>query len=154
MAATQLLARIRRSRIAGQGRSGDADCSGRRRTIGRDCGAVRSAAAETPAPASPAIEPTAAESDGTPELLLRARPGDTLESLYLRIYRSVTPPSFASVAALQADQFNRPTLADAVQSIAQLLLRRCTRSNSATTIGWDANVGTAIRSQAVVQLIA
>jgi len=57
-----------------------------------------------PAPASPAIEPTPAKPDGAPGLLLRARPGDTLESLYLRVYRSVTPPSFASVAALNPER--------------------------------------------------
>ncbi len=57
-----------------------------------------------PAPASPAIEPTPAKSDGAPGLLLRARSGDTLESLYLRVYRGVTPPSFASVAALNPER--------------------------------------------------
>ena len=57
-----------------------------------------------PAPASPAIEPTPAKPDGAPGLLLRVRPGDTLEALYLRVYRGVTPPSFASVAALNPER--------------------------------------------------
>jgi hypothetical protein len=55
-----------------------------------------------PAPASPAIAPTAAEF-GAPGLLLKARSGDTLETLYQRIYRGVTPPSFATVAALNPE---------------------------------------------------
>jgi hypothetical protein len=56
-----------------------------------------------PAPASPPIEPMPAKPEGAPGLLLRARSGDTLEALYLRVYRGVTPPSFASVAALNPE---------------------------------------------------
>jgi hypothetical protein len=106
MAATQLLARIGLDAPGSQGRVDPATPTAR---------PAAAPSAETaapfvpppqsaPAPASPAIEPTAAESDGAPGLLLRARPGDTLESLYLRIYRSVTPPSFASVAALNPER--------------------------------------------------
>jgi len=39
-----------------------------------------------------------------PGLLLKAKPGDTLETLYQRVYRGVTPPSFASVAALNPER--------------------------------------------------
>jgi hypothetical protein len=62
-----------------------------------------STAPSAPAPPSPANESTVEESIGAPGLLIKARAGDTLEALYLRIYRGVTPPSFASVMALNPE---------------------------------------------------
>lgn len=40
---------------------------------------------------------------GAPGLMIVARDGDTLATLYQRIYRGATPPSFASVAALNPE---------------------------------------------------
>jgi len=40
---------------------------------------------------------------GAPGLMIKARDGDTLATLYQRIYRGATPPSFASVAALNPE---------------------------------------------------
>jgi hypothetical protein len=40
-----------------------------------------------------------------PGLLLVARPHDTLETLYERVYRGVRPPPFAEVAALNPAHF-------------------------------------------------
>jgi hypothetical protein len=89
MAATQLLARIGIDVPGSRGRVDPATPTAR---------PVAAPSAET------AIEPTPAKPDGAPGLLLRAKPGDTLESLYLRVYRSATPPSFASVAALNPER--------------------------------------------------
>jgi hypothetical protein len=106
MAATQLLARI------GIDAPGSRDRAYAATPTARPAAAPSAETAapfvppppSAPAPASPAIEPTPAKPDGAPGLLLRARPGDTLESLYLRVYRGVTPPSFASVAALNPER--------------------------------------------------
>lgn len=46
-----------------------------------------------------AAAPLAMLSDGAPGLLIRAKPGETLQILYRRVYRGVTPPPFAEVAA-------------------------------------------------------
>lgn len=40
---------------------------------------------------------------GAPGLMIKARDGDTLATLYQRIYRGATPPSFASVTALNPE---------------------------------------------------
>jgi serine/threonine protein kinase len=60
-----------------------------------------------PSPSAPVvqqtIEPTAAEPEGAPGLLVRARSGETLQTLYRRIYRGLTPPPFASVAAINPE---------------------------------------------------
>lgn len=58
---------------------------------------------ETPAPDLPAIEPTPPARAEAPGLLIKAKPGDTLEILYHRVYRGLTPPPFASVAALNPE---------------------------------------------------
>jgi hypothetical protein len=63
-----------------------------------------------PSPSAPApvvqqaIRPTAVEPDGAPGLLIRARSGETLQTLYLRVYRGLTPPPFASVAAINPER--------------------------------------------------
>jgi hypothetical protein len=46
-----------------------------------------------------AVASSAAQPVGAPGLLIRAKPGETLQTLYTRIYRGVTPPPFAEVAA-------------------------------------------------------
>ena len=48
---------------------------------------------------SQAVASSAAQPIGAPGLLIRAKPGETLQTLYRRIYRGVTPPPFAEVAA-------------------------------------------------------
>jgi hypothetical protein len=106
MAATQLLARIGIDTPGSRGKADPATPTAR---------PAAAPSAETaapfvppppsaPAPALPAIEPTPMKPDGAPGLLIRARPGDTLESLYQRVYRGVTPPSLASVAALNPER--------------------------------------------------
>ena len=63
-----------------------------------------------PSPSAPApvvrqaIRPTAVEPEGAPGLLIRARSGETLQTLYLRVYRGLTPPPFASVAAINPER--------------------------------------------------
>ena len=106
MAATQLLARIGIDAPGSRGGGDPATPTARPAAApsAETAAALVSPPPSASAPASPAIEPTPAKPDGAPGLLLRARPGDTLESLYLRVYRSVTPPSFASVAALNPER--------------------------------------------------
>jgi len=53
--------------------------------------------APAPAPAAPA---PAAEAEGGPGLLLKAKTGDTLQTLYAQVYRGAEPPAFDVVAAL------------------------------------------------------
>lgn len=61
-----------------------------------------------PLPNAPAsIEPSAEAAQlpsGAPGLLIRARPGETLETIYQRVYRGRTPPPFATVAALNPER--------------------------------------------------
>ena len=52
------------------------------------------------APNPAALAPPLPSAGGAPGLLLRAGPGDTLETLYRRVYRGVTPPPFAAIADL------------------------------------------------------
>lgn len=51
----------------------------------------------------PVTEPAPPGARGAPGLLLVAKSGDTLESLYQRVYRGATPPPFASIAALNPE---------------------------------------------------
>jgi hypothetical protein len=105
MAATQLLARIGIDAPGSRDRADPATPTARPAAApSAETAAPFVPPPSAPAPASPAIEPTPAKPDGAPGLLLRARPGDTLESLYLRVYRGVTPPSLASVAALNPER--------------------------------------------------
>ncbi|MBO0711662.1 MAG: hypothetical protein J2P47_10345, partial [Acetobacteraceae bacterium] len=54
-----------------------------------------------PEPAQPpARGPAPNPAPARPGLLLQARPGDTLESLYAQVYRGLTAPPLADVAAL------------------------------------------------------
>lgn len=70
-------------------------------------------AAATPVPPSPsasvpvdeqALSPTASEPEGAPGLLVKVRSGETLQTLYLRVYRGLVPPPFESVAALNPER--------------------------------------------------
>jgi hypothetical protein len=60
-------------------------------------------AAEAAVALSAEAAATLVPTPSAPGLLLKAKPGDTLETLYLRVYRGVTPPPFASVAALNPE---------------------------------------------------
>jgi len=55
-----------------------------------------------PAPTPPAAEaePAAPDVEGGPGLLLEAKAGETLQTLYEQVYRGAKPPAFAAVAAL------------------------------------------------------
>ena len=72
---------------------------------GPDDGARSKSKPDAQAAVAPATEAAAAPAPppSAPGLLLKAKPGDTLETLYQRVYRGVTPPSFASVAALNPE---------------------------------------------------
>jgi len=61
-----------------------------------------SAPAPVPAPTPPAAEaePAAPDVEGGPGLLLEAKAGETLQTLYEQVYRGAKPPAFAAVAAL------------------------------------------------------
>lgn len=70
-------------------------------------------AAATPVPPSPsapapvgeqATPPTESEPESAPGLLVKVRPGETLQTLYLRFYRGLTPPPFESVAAINPER--------------------------------------------------
>jgi hypothetical protein len=71
---------------------------------GRTESAKPVAPTETAATAiAPSNLPVPPAAGGAPGLLLVAKPGDTLESLYQRIYRGVTPPPFSTIAALNPE---------------------------------------------------
>jgi hypothetical protein len=61
-------------------------------------------AMSAPAPpaveAEPPAETAAPDVGGGPGLLLEAKAGETLQTLYEQVYRGATPPAFAAVAAL------------------------------------------------------
>lgn len=51
-----------------------------------------------------ATPPAASEPEGAPGLLVKVRSGETLQTLYLRVYRGLTPPPFESVAAINPER--------------------------------------------------
>jgi hypothetical protein len=105
MAATQLLARVGIDAPGSRGRADPATPTARPAAApSAETAAPLVPPPRAPAPALPAIEPTPMKPAGAPGLLIRARPGDTLESLYQRIYRGVTPPPFAIVVALNPER--------------------------------------------------
>lgn len=57
-----------------------------------------------PAPVVQQVTQTAAIQEGAPGLLVRASSGETLQTLYQRVYRGLSPPAFASVAALNPER--------------------------------------------------
>jgi hypothetical protein len=63
-------------------------------TVAPSAPAVAMSAPAAPAPAAEA------EAEGGPGLLLKAKAGDTLQTLYAQVYRGTEPPAFAAVAAL------------------------------------------------------
>jgi hypothetical protein len=67
--------------------------------------ALRFAAIPIPEPPRPAVATVQAPARSAPGLLLIARSGETLSSLYAKVYRGLVPPPFEAVAAANPKQF-------------------------------------------------